>query len=91
MSTEDVKAGDGSAMVWGVSSCHNMGPLIRLHTTLTGTEASCLITCTHSCPLCILTELGEFRHPTRPELLQSASRSILLNLDTSGGHQNPQT
>ncbi|GFS93334.1 uncharacterized protein TNCV_2697891 [Trichonephila clavipes] len=31
------------------------------------------------------------RRPIRPELLQIGSRSTLLNLDTSAGHQNPQT
>ncbi|GFT22503.1 uncharacterized protein TNCV_3274631 [Trichonephila clavipes] len=32
-----VQAGGGSAMVWGVGSWHDMEPLIRLDTTLTGT------------------------------------------------------
>lgn len=31
-----VQAGGGSVMVWGVCSWHDMGPLIRLNTTLTG-------------------------------------------------------
>ncbi|GFT79863.1 uncharacterized protein TNCV_4597841 [Trichonephila clavipes] len=31
------------------------------------------------------------RHPTRPEVLHIGSRNTLLNLDTSAGHQNPQT
>ncbi|GFV48630.1 hypothetical protein TNCV_5069151 [Trichonephila clavipes] len=39
-------------------------------------------------------DLGGFsrtmRHPTRPELLQSGSRSTVPNLDTSDGCQNPQ-
>ncbi|GBN80718.1 Transposable element Tcb2 transposase [Araneus ventricosus] len=32
-----VQAGGGSVMVWGVCSWRDMGPLIRLYATLTGT------------------------------------------------------
>ncbi|GFW41958.1 transposable element Tcb1 transposase [Trichonephila clavipes] len=36
MSTGTVKAGGGSVMVWAVCSWRDMGPLIRLDTTLAG-------------------------------------------------------
>ncbi|GFX71597.1 uncharacterized protein TNCV_2695851 [Trichonephila clavipes] len=36
MSSGTVQAGGGSVIVWGVCSWRDMGPLIRLNTTLTG-------------------------------------------------------
>ncbi|GFV73578.1 transposable element Tcb2 transposase [Trichonephila clavipes] len=36
MSQRTVQAGGGSVMVWGVYNWSDMGPLIRLGTTLTG-------------------------------------------------------
>ncbi|GFV83888.1 uncharacterized protein TNCV_387961 [Trichonephila clavipes] len=74
-----------------------MGPLICLHTTLTGDRyVSMLSDHLHSFMSIVHSDgLVEFqqkmRHPTRPELLQTGSRSTLLNLDTFAGNQNPQT
>ncbi|GFV26230.1 uncharacterized protein TNCV_2564981 [Trichonephila clavipes] len=74
-----------------------MGHLIRLNTTLTSDRyVSTLSDHLHPFILIVHSDgLGEFqrtmRHPTRPKLLQSGSRSSLLNLGTSGGQQNPQT
>ncbi|GFW93694.1 uncharacterized protein TNCV_4542211 [Trichonephila clavipes] len=74
-----------------------MGPLIRLDTTLAGNRYVSIpshqlhpfMSIVHS------DGLEEFQQdnaiPTRPELLQSGFRGTLLNLDTSAGHQNPQT
>ena len=93
-----VQAGGGSVMVWGVCSWSDMGLLIRLDTTLTGdmyaTYPSYLITCIHSCPLCIPMDSGNcsraMQHLTHPELLQSGSRNCLLSLNTFAGHHTPQ-
>ncbi|GFT45895.1 uncharacterized protein TNCV_2250391 [Trichonephila clavipes] len=93
-----VQVVEDSVRVWGVCSSCNMGPLIRLDTTLTGDRYVSILSDhlrPYTCPLCITTNLGNFirtmRHPTRPELLQSGSRGTLLNLDTSACDQNTQT
>ncbi|GBO31608.1 hypothetical protein AVEN_123555-1, partial [Araneus ventricosus] len=91
---ETVQSGAASVMVWDMCSWRDMGPLIRLEMTLTGTYAFCPITYTHSCPMCIPTDWDNssrtMRHPTRRELLPSSSRNTLLTSDTSIGQLNPQ-
>ncbi|GBL95790.1 hypothetical protein AVEN_715-1 [Araneus ventricosus] len=88
-----VQSGGASVTVWDVCSWRDMGPLIRLETTLTG-DRNLSITYTHSCPLCIPMDWDNssrtMRLPTRRELLPSGSRNTLLTLDTSIGHLNPQ-
>ncbi|GBN00615.1 hypothetical protein AVEN_86379-1 [Araneus ventricosus] len=91
-----IQSGGASVMVWDVRSWRDMGPLIRLETTLTGDRYLSIspIIYTHLCPLCIPTDWDNssrtMRHPTRRELLPSGSRNTLLTLDTSIGHLNPQ-
>jgi hypothetical protein len=72
-----------------------MGLLIRVDTTLTGDTYVCILAdpCTHSCLLCIPTNLSNstrtVQHPTRPELQHSGFRNTLLCLNTSTDHQTP--
>ncbi|GBN90022.1 hypothetical protein AVEN_15538-1 [Araneus ventricosus] len=79
-----------------VCNWSDMGPVIRLETTLTGDRYRSIlpITYTHSSPLCIPKDWENssrtMRHPTRRELLPSSSRNTLLTLNTSIGHLNPQ-
>ncbi|GFU53105.1 uncharacterized protein TNCV_3098891 [Trichonephila clavipes] len=84
---------------WKHVACwRDMGPLIRLDTTLTEDGyLNILSDQLHPFMSIVISDgLGEnfsstMRHPTRPELLQSGYRSTLLDLDTSAGHQNLQT
>ncbi|GFT95333.1 transposable element Tcb2 transposase [Trichonephila clavipes] len=94
-----VQAG-GSVMVWSMCSWRDMRPLTRVDTTLTGDGYVCILF-DHLRPFMYIVHsdgLGEFQQDTatlppthtRPELLQSGSRSTLLNLGTCAGHQNHQ-
>ncbi|GBM25320.1 hypothetical protein AVEN_232459-1 [Araneus ventricosus] len=89
-----VQSGAVSVMLWDVCSWRDMGPLIRLETTLTGDRyLSILPDHLHSfMPIVHSNRLGQFQQdnatPTRRELLPSGSRNTLLTLDT---HLNPQT
>ncbi|GBM18280.1 hypothetical protein AVEN_147408-1 [Araneus ventricosus] len=96
-----VESVEASVMVLDVCSSCDMGPLIRLETTLTGNRylSICPITYTHSCPSCIPTDWDNsrrtMRHPMRPGLLPCGSMNTLLTLDTSIGlwqldYSNPQ-
>ncbi|GBN35466.1 hypothetical protein AVEN_185696-1 [Araneus ventricosus] len=91
-----VQFGGASVIVWDVCSWHDMGPLIRLESTLTGDRYLSILPdhLPHSCPLCIPTDWDNssktMRHPTRRELLPSGSRNTLLTLDTSIDHITPQ-
>ncbi|GFV77988.1 uncharacterized protein TNCV_1421 [Trichonephila clavipes] len=77
-------------MVWGMFSWSDMVSLIRLETTLTGGRYVSILS-DHLNPFMSIvhfnTDLGNFsktmRNPTSQKLLQSGSRSTLLNLDTS--------
>ncbi|GBL74153.1 hypothetical protein AVEN_31597-1 [Araneus ventricosus] len=83
-------------MVWDVCSCRDMGPLIRLETTMTGDRyLSILPDHLHSFMSTVNScenwnnSSRTMRHPTRLELLPSGSRNTPLTLDTSIGHLNP--
>ncbi|GFX95242.1 transposable element Tcb2 transposase [Trichonephila clavipes] len=54
-----VQAGGGSMMVWSVFSWRDMGPLIRLDTTLTGDRIATYWLQEHSA------EFGRFRWPLK--------------------------
>ncbi|GFU73463.1 HTH_Tnp_Tc3_2 domain-containing protein [Trichonephila clavipes] len=75
----------------------DQGPLICLDTTLTGDRYVSILS-DHLHPLTSIVHsdgLREFQQDNRHliclELLQNGSRSTLRNLDTSSGHQKPQT
>ncbi|GFW47418.1 uncharacterized protein TNCV_4537081 [Trichonephila clavipes] len=92
-----LQAEGGSVMVWSVRSWRDMELLIRLDTTLTGDRYVSILS-DHLHPLMSIVHSDnlesfsrKMRRLKRPELLQSGSRDTLLNLDTSAGHQNPQT
>ncbi|GBO37584.1 hypothetical protein AVEN_86993-1 [Araneus ventricosus] len=91
-----IQSDGASVMVWDVCSWRDMGPLIRLETTLTGDRyLSILPYHLHSFMSIVHSTDWDnssrtMRHPTRRELLPSGSRNTLLTLDISIGHLNPQ-
>ncbi|GFX90586.1 transposable element Tcb2 transposase [Trichonephila clavipes] len=92
-----VQARKGSVIVRGMSSWHDMGPMIRLDTTLTGNRyVSILSDHLHqSMSIGHSDRLGEFQQdnatPHWPKIITDSSRSNLPKLDTPDDHQNLQT
>ncbi|GFV57448.1 transposable element Tcb2 transposase [Trichonephila clavipes] len=79
-----VQVGGGSVMVWGVCSWRDMGPLIRLDTTLTSDRYVSILS-DHLHPFMFVVHsdgLGEFsrtiRTPARPKLLHIGASGELF-------------
>ncbi|GBM43164.1 hypothetical protein AVEN_128489-1 [Araneus ventricosus] len=91
-----IKSDGASVMVWDVCSWRDMGPLIRLETTLTGDRyLSILSDHLHSFMSIVHSDgLGQFHRdnatPHAPRIATKWLQETLLTLDTSIGHLNPQ-
>ncbi|GFX14714.1 uncharacterized protein TNCV_4017121 [Trichonephila clavipes] len=90
-----VQVGEGSGMVWSMCSWRDMGLLICLDMTLIGDRyVTILSDHLHSFMSIVHSEgLREFQQDsaTPPHVQNCYILAPLLNLDTSSGHQNPQT
>ncbi|GBN04538.1 hypothetical protein AVEN_205686-1 [Araneus ventricosus] len=91
-----IQSGEASVMVWDVCSWCDMGPLIRLETTLTGDRyLSILSDHLHSFMSIVHSDgLGQFQQdnatPYASRVATKGSRNTLLTLYTSIGHLNLQ-